>query len=94
MHKTTALSVFITFALLSNNVVAQQEKAEKRPKPRPEFSSLDSNGDNLLQWDEFSSISLPHGSVEEVFQSMDTDQDGVVSAEEYAAHKPPRKKPK
>ncbi|MDP5132680.1 MAG: EF-hand domain-containing protein [Paraglaciecola sp.] len=94
MHKTTVISLFITLALLSSNVDAQQEKGEKRPKPRPEFSSLDSNGDNLLQWDEFSSISLPHGNVEDVFQSMDTDQDGVVSAEEYAAHKPPRKKAK
>ena len=94
MYKTTAISVLITLTLLSSNVVAQQEKGEKRPKPRPEFSSLDSNGDSLLQWDEFSTITLPHVNVDEVFQSMDTDQDGVISAEEYAAHKPPRKNPK
>lgn len=85
---TTIISIAL---LLSLNTAMAAERDGERPPPRPEFSVLDANSDGQIEWEEFASQEVPMGTTEEAFQRMDTDQDGFVSAQEYADHKPPRR---
>lgn len=67
----------------------QDEQAGKRP-PRPNFSSVDSDGNGEVSLDEFSLQALPHGDHETIFSEIDSDSDGVITEQEYSDHRPPR----
>ncbi|MEG3756044.1 EF-hand domain-containing protein [Psychromonas arctica] len=56
----------------------------------PQFSSVDTNGDGELTFDEFSNQEIPHGDHQAVFDDMDSDGNGVVSENEFSNFKPPR----
>ena len=57
----------------------------------PPFSQVDLDADGSLTLDEFQSENIPHGDHSEIFSSMDTDGDGVVSETEWSDHKPPKR---
>lgn len=63
-----------------------------RPKGAPDFSTIDTNGDGVIDFDEFSSHPIPHGDHETIFNNIDTDQNGEISKDELSSHKPPRPK--
>lgn len=90
MKKPYTLALPILLLLSINNSAMAFERGGERPPPRPEFSSLDTNEDGQIEWDEFATQEVPHGTADEVFQNMDTNEDGFLSEEEYSAHKPKR----
>lgn len=67
--------------------------AEKRQSPsrseRPDFSSVNSDRNGYIDFEEFSVQTLPGGDHQTVFDSMDTDSDGKITEQEFNDHKPP-----
>lgn len=60
------------------------------PRP-PEFSSVDTNSDSEISFDEFYEQDLPGGAdAETIFSDMDSNGDGVVSKDEFEGFRPPR----
>ena len=79
------------FAGFVSQSYASDSNQSKGPQPtRPDFSTVDSDGDGEISLDEFSTQTLPHGDYQTVFDAMDTDGDGVVSEDEFNNFKPPR----
>lgn len=75
-------ATFCASALADNN--------QRHQKPRPKFSMLDLNTDGDIDFSEFASHQLPFGDHKTVFNHIDRDQNGVISKQEFADHKPPR----
>ncbi|WP_440877577.1 EF-hand domain-containing protein [Thalassotalea sp. PLHSN55] len=67
----------------------EKDKGQGKPQ-RPDFATIDSNGDSTIDFDEFSALELPHGDHQTVFDDIDSDGDGIISESELANHKPPR----
>jgi len=90
----TSTNVIIAAALLAgfiNLSYAQQSEQQKGPRPeRPDFTSIDSDNNGEISFDEFSQQELPHGDYQTVFDSIDADSDGVLTEQEFTSHKPPR----
>ena len=64
---------------------------KKQRHQRPKFSSLDTNQDGNIDFNEFSAHKLPKGTHDEVFPLIDSNQDKVISQDEFLNHKPPCK---
>lgn len=65
---------------------------QKRDRPaRPDFSSIDKNGDGDINMDEFSQQKLPRGDHQSIFSDIDSDNNGVISEKEFKSHRPPAK---
>lgn len=75
---------------LSNQAFAKNKQSDENKPPRPDFSTIDTNKDGDIDLDEFSSLRLPFGDHQTVFDSIDTDNNGIISNEEFKNHKPPR----
>jgi len=85
--------VAVSALLLAGQADAQERMQGKGGKhQRPDFSSIDTNGDGYIVFDEFSSQEIPGGDHQTIFDSMDTDSDGKVSESEFNDHKPPRRR--
>jgi len=85
----------ILFALVLSLGVTSQSYAggSQQGGPQggpPQFSSVDTDGDGELTFDEFSAQEIPHGDHQTVFDDMDSDGNGVVSENEFTSFKPPR----
>ena len=84
----------IVIALLittSSAVQAKNNMSDRNgPPQRPSFDSLDLNADEDIDFDEFSSQELPHGDYQTIFNSIDINNNGVISSEEFINHKPPQ----
>ena len=81
----------VAFTLLivaSNQALAKKSMNEGERPSRPSFSSLDTNSDSDIDFDEFSSHEIPHGDHQTLFNEIDSDNNGVISAEEFDSHKP------
>ena len=53
---------------------------------RPDFATLDADGDGQLSWEEMSQMQGPRGAPsEEMFERLDADDDGYVSRDEMRA---------
>ena len=48
------------------------------------------NEDGDVDIDEFSSLQLPFGDHQTVFDNIDADNNGIITEEEFKNHKPPR----
>jgi Ca2+-binding EF-hand superfamily protein len=71
-----------------NATWVQNMPKEKPPDPAEMFQKADKDGDGKITKAEFKAAApkgVSESTVDKVFDSMDTNQDGVVSAEEYAA---------
>jgi hypothetical protein len=58
------------------------------PPPRLDFTSLDSDSDGELTYEEFLEQEVPMGDHERMFSEMDSDGDGIVSEEEFESFRP------
>jgi Ca2+-binding EF-hand superfamily protein len=89
IKKLITMALFI--AVSSQTFAKNKPSNEDRPPNRPTFVSIDANEDGDIDFDEFSANELPHGDHQTVFDSMDSDNNGVISTEEYENHKPPQR---
>lgn len=85
---------FILCLLVSSFSYAASTPEKKPPNPmerpqRPSFSSIDTNDNGDIDFDEFSSHPLPFGDHQTVFESIDINNNGVIEQDEFANHKPP-----
>ena len=75
---------------MGQSYAAGSEQGQRPQGGPPQFSSIDSDGNGEISFDEFSAQEIPHGDHQTVFNDMDTDGDGVVTETEFSNHKPPR----
>lgn len=91
-HKIIFASLLFTglnFAYAKNTPDGQGERHQ-----RPTFSSIDTNQDTEIDFDEFSQQQLPFGDHQTVFTAIDSNDNGVIDEDEYLTHKPPHKNKK
>lgn len=89
--QSKAIVSLILLAVLSGQAFAKnKQSSEGKPPPRPEFSEIDINEDGDVDIDEFSSLQLPFGDHQTVFDNIDADNNGIITEEEFKNHKPPR----
>lgn len=78
---------------LSLSAYAQERGSKDKPKhERPEFSSLDLDGDGSVSFAEFEQSKVPNDNHATIFGHIDADGDGVLTEEEFTSHKPPSRK--
>ena len=58
---------------------------------KPDFSTIDTDGDGVISFEEFSAKKPPHGDAQTIFDSIDADGNGEISEQELSEHKPPRR---
>jgi len=73
----------------SQTYAANNEQGRGNMPPPPSFTSVDTNSDNEISLEEFSTQELPQGDYQTVFSDMDSNSDGVVSKKEFEGFKPP-----
>jgi hypothetical protein len=93
----TSIQTFVLCCLLglsiSLSVNAQERSGQDRQKhQRPQFSSLDLDGDGSVTFAEFEQSNVPNDDHATIFGHIDADGDGVITEAEFTSHKPPRKK--
>ncbi|MCT7940364.1 EF-hand domain-containing protein [Shewanella holmiensis] len=82
----------LLLSMLAGQALAQnKDSQDERKPPRPEFSSIDSNNDGIVELSEFAALPHPHDDYETIFNHIDANADGVISEQEFNDHKPPRK---
>lgn len=91
MKSLTAIAL-ITALCIGFTAQVDARNRENKP-PRPDFSTIDVDGNGVIDLSEFSAQELPPGmdDVEEMFNQIDADQNGEISEEELTSHKPPRR---
>ncbi|XQW84957.1 EF-hand domain-containing protein [Thalassotalea piscium] len=87
-HAIILATVCLTLSSYAN--AANQAQGPDNHPPRPTFESIDINGDTDISFDEFLAQEIPRGDHQTIFDLIDTDNNGVISSEEYNNHKPPR----
>lgn len=88
MKKTSTVLMLIAMTLGITSQANSEESEQRRP-PRPSFESVDSDGNEEIDFDEFSLQELPRGDHQAVFSDIDENDDGIISYLEYQNHKPP-----
>ncbi|MFT6924721.1 MAG: hypothetical protein ACJAZP_000279 [Psychromonas sp.] len=87
----TIIAMVVGLAVSSQIYAADGDQSRgDMPPPPPKFTSVDTNSDNQISLEEFSTQELPHGDYQTIFSEMDSNSDGVVSKAEFEAFKPPR----
>ncbi|HEY0178709.1 MAG TPA: hypothetical protein VGC30_03625 [Dokdonella sp.] len=83
MKLRTSLSLAaVLFASTALAQTAEPTKNDPVPRPKaPEWTDADSNRDGYLEKDEL----IPYPGVLKNFEKIDTDGDGRISQDEYAA---------
>ena len=92
MQSKTVLATALLFVIFSQTPAQAQEQNRGRPGPPPAFSSIDINGDDEVDFDEFSQQVLPHGDHRTIFDHIDSDTNGIISKTEFKNHRPSAKK--
>jgi len=93
MRHFRAILALSSLLLLASQAFAQEPMPGKDGKhQRPSFATLDSNSDNHIDFDEFSTQEIRGGDHQTIFDSIDSDGDGKVSEQEFNSHKPPRRR--
>lgn len=91
IRSNVMIALAICLAFSCQVYAAENEKNRGKRPMRPSFASIDSNDDGEIGFDEFSLQELPHGEHQTVFDDIDADSDSVISCQEFADHKPPRR---
>ncbi|MGK0517315.1 MAG: Ca2+-binding EF-hand superfamily protein, partial [Gammaproteobacteria bacterium] len=87
-HFSTLATVAILSIAFSANVAA---RGGENPPEKPDFSTIDTDGDGVISFEEFSAKKPPHGDAQTIFDSIDADGNGEISEQELSDHKPPRR---
>ena len=87
---TILLAFALSVGFMGQSYAAGSEQGQRPQSGPPQFSSIDSDENGEISFDEFSAQEIPHGDHQTVFNDMDTDGDGVVTETEFSNHKPPR----
>ena len=92
--KTQSKIIFtaLLFSLLNPVQAKESQEHSQKLKARPCFSSLDTNSDGVINFEEFSAHQLPRGKHETVFANFDSDDNGEISQQEFKDHKPPQRR--
>ncbi len=89
-HLSSLTIITLLSVAFSVNVAARG--SDSKP-PKPDFSSMDTNGDGVISYAEFSAKKPPHGEdAQTIFDEIDSDGNGEISEQEVNDHKPPRRK--
>jgi Ca2+-binding EF-hand superfamily protein len=87
--KLLALCCLIGISL-SLSAHAQERGGKDMPRgERPQFSSLDLDGDGSVTYAEFEQSDVPNNEHATIFGHIDADGDGVLTEAEFTNHKPP-----
>ena len=87
--KLLALCCLIGLSL-SLSAHAQERGGRDMPKrERPQFSSLDLDGNGSVSFAEFEQSDVPNSEHATIFGHIDADSNGVLTEEEFNNHKPP-----
>tara|TARA_R110001592_G_scaffold224287_3_gene479904 strand:+ start:256 stop:543 length:288 start_codon:yes stop_codon:yes gene_type:complete len=84
------LVLALSVGFMGQSYAANSEQGRGPQGGPPAFSSIDSDGNGEIDFDEFSSQEIPHGDHQTIFDEMDSNGDDVVSEDEFNNHKPPR----
>jgi Ca2+-binding EF-hand superfamily protein len=85
-----AITLFLTALTQAN--AGNNPHPQKKPPPRPSFSTIDINSDGYIDFKEFSSQKAPREDHQKIFDKIDKDDNGVISKAELMNQKPPKKK--
>ena len=89
--KLLALSCLIGISL-SLSAHAQERGGKNKPQhERPQFSSLDLDGDGVVTFAEFEQSAVPNNEHATIFGHIDADGDGELTEAEFTSHKPPQR---
>ena len=81
MQTKTVLAITLLLVIFSQAPAQAKEQNRDRPGPPPAFSSIDVNGDDEINFEEFSQQELPHGDHQTIFN--ESDNNGVLSKTEF-----------
>jgi Ca2+-binding EF-hand superfamily protein len=89
-HMTFMTSAGLVLIVLSAAGCSSGEESTRKPDPKQLFTRLDIDRDARISWDEYRDVPVRNGTAEERFQSMDKNQDGYVSQQEFLEARPQR----
>lgn len=89
--KNKAFAAIVLSLVMFSQVQARDDSNRRGPPERPSFSSIDLDSNGEVSFDEFSSKEIPFGDHQTVFDNIDSNQDGVITEEEFESHKPPKR---
>jgi len=91
MKHLSALSV-LAISLLVTAPACFARDHQGGPPQRPDFTTIDIDGNGVIDFTEFSEQPMPEDMLQTIFNDMDTDQNGEVTEDEFNNHKPPKHK--
>lgn len=91
-NKIIIATLLITCA--SQAYAKSDERRKGERAQRPAFSTIDSDQNSEIDFNEFSQQTLPFGDHETIFSAIDSNNDGVINEDEYVNFKPPHPKQK
>ena len=91
MKQFSALSV-LAISLLTTAPACFARDHQGGPPQRPDFASIDIDGNGAIDFTEFSEQPMPEDMLQTIFNDMDADQNGEVTEDEFNNHKPPKRK--
>lgn len=92
MSSKTIIAITLICIGLAQANAKNPPQSQEGPPPRPLFSAIDVNGDDEIDFDEFSSQKSPRENFQKIFSKIDKDDNGVITKAEFINHKPPKKK--
>jgi len=87
-HLTSTTIIVLLSIVFSANIAA---KGSNNKPPKPDFSTLDTDGNGAISFDEFNTKKPPHGDAQTIFDEIDADGNGEISEQELSEYKPPRR---
>ena len=91
MKHLSALSV-LAISLLVTAPACFARDHQGGPPQRPDFTTIDIDGNGVIDFTEFSEQPMPEDMLQTIFNDMDTDQNGEVTEDEFNNHKPSKRK--
>ena len=82
------------FTCVSHAYANSDNHKKGERKQRPTFTTIDSDQNSEIDFDEFSQQTLPFGDYQTVFSAIDSNSNGVIDEDEYVNFKPPHKNKK